>query len=75
MSVPGFRVVTITYKYFLDREEARTEALKGRAKGARTEVITENEYQTNSQYHKPMQDLTKIDENFVIINGHKYVES
>lgn len=60
MAAPGFRVITTTYKYFLSREEAKAEALKGRGEGKKTEIITEDEYQRDPGRHIPMQDLSKF---------------
>ena len=57
----GFRLITTTYTYFADLDEAKQEALRRRGEGKRTEIITEQHYNENySQYHKPMQDHTHV---------------
>lgn len=60
--MPGYRLIITNYVYIHDLEEAKKLALKGRGEGRRTEIITEEEYQKNPQYHTKFQDLTTLKE-------------
>jgi hypothetical protein len=53
----GFRVVTTSYTYVRDAEEAYDLAIKGRQDGKRTEIITEDAYSGLTVYLPKMQDL------------------